>query len=147
MARRQPRYYKKQGNAVAALPITYGFRDGALITFQLKARLALDAFRRGNTTLDDVAAIDTVLAVGLLLATDKTAAVADTIEQARRVLLEVASLMQQVLEISPTDEQFMQLADGLSYGEALLEAGTRRQVRDAVAEALRSSKRNGVGAR
>ncbi|MFJ1259306.1 hypothetical protein [Cupriavidus sp. CuC1] len=147
MARRQPRYYQKQGNTVAALPVTYGFRDGALITFQLKARLALDAFRRGKTTLDDVAAIDTVLAVGQLLATDKTAEVADTIEQARRVLLEVGSLMQQVLDISPTDEQFMQLADGLSCGEELLEASTRRQVRDAVAEALRSSKRNGLEAR
>ncbi|MCY0853361.1 hypothetical protein [Cupriavidus sp. D39] len=110
----------------------------------MKARLALDAFRRGNTTLDDVAAINTVLAVGLLLSTDKTAAVADTIEQARRVLFEVGSLMQQVLGISPTDEQFIQVADGLSYGEALLEAGTRRQVRDAVAEALRSPNAMGL---
>ncbi len=135
MARPQPRYYKQQGKKGIALPITYGSRDGALITAQLKARLALEDFRRGEATLDDWAAIYTVLVVGLLLASDKTSEVACSIEQARRVLLEFGALMQEMSEIPLAEEQFVRLGDGLSYSEALLEMSTRRQVRDAVSEA------------
>ncbi|MGH8521481.1 MAG: hypothetical protein ACREYA_34925 [Cupriavidus necator] len=144
MARPHPWYCKRQGKAAVALPIAYGFRDGALLTLQLKARLALDAFRRGDSTLHDVASIEAVLLVGLLLGTDRTSAVTDAIEQARRVLLEGGSLMQQGPEVFPTDEQFVQLSHGLSYCEALLEASTRRQVWDALAKARHSATRKEV---
>jgi hypothetical protein len=140
MARRQPRYHKPAGKALGVLPIIYGHRNGALITFQLKARLALDSFRTGNATLDDLAAINAVLATGLLLATDETTEVAGFIEQARLVLLQAGHVMQQMPNIFPTDEEFIQLANGLSCGEALLEASTRRHVLAALSEALRSSK-------
>ncbi|MCY0854003.1 hypothetical protein [Cupriavidus sp. D39] len=136
---------RRRGKTAAVLPITFGLSSTVLLNIQLKARLALDAYRQGTSSLEDRVNLDTLFVVGLVLASEHALDVGSSIEHSRRILLDYGSFTRQEQEGVPTNEQFAQLSDALSYCEALLETSTRRKVRDAILEALRIQSKRTAG--